>query len=60
MTRTRGSAAASLSRIAGVASALPSLTRTQLELVVGDRGARARDELLDQLLLVEDGGDEAE
>ncbi len=52
----RGHAVEQLGRAVGAAV----VDEHQLELVVGDRGARARDELLDQLLLVVDGRHHAE
>ena len=44
----------------GVRSELPSLTSTSSKLVVSDGRSCARDELLDELLLVVHGGDDAE
>jgi hypothetical protein len=52
----RGDAVEQLGR--GVGGAV--VDEHQLDLVVGDGGERARDELLDELLLVVDGRDDAQ
>ena len=60
MTLTRGSSAAMRSSSSGGGVGGAVVDEHQLEGVVGDRGAGAAHEALDELLLVVDGGDYAE